>query len=106
MARKHFPNETLVFNEANNICQMAKQDYRNAYYMLLENSILKGASIDKIGIQHHCFTGATAKNAEEYEREVKKGSDMFSPTKILKGLDIAASFGFDISGTYSYRDSP
>lgn len=91
LARKYFPDNILVFNEGNPIEGAATSDYRNPYYMLLENALLKGACVDKIGIQHHEFRGTTAETPEEYDAAVKKGSGMFDPYKLYKGLDVFAS---------------
>ena len=55
LARKYFPDETLVINESNRTPEIGEQDYRSPYYMFIENLLLKGASIDKIGIQNHIF---------------------------------------------------
>ena len=99
LARKHFPQETLVFNDGMPTNDAARNPYRSYYYLLLERSLLKGASIDKIGMQHHCFTGSRTKTAGEYENEVKKGSDMFNPDTLFKGLDIYSEFGLPLEIT-------
>ena len=99
LARKHFPDETLVFNDGLPVTEAEVNTFRAYYYLLLERSLLKGASIDKIGIQHHCFTGSRARNDEEYEAEVKRGSNLFDPQAILKGLDVYATFGLPLEIT-------
>jgi GH35 family endo-1,4-beta-xylanase len=99
LARKYFPNEVLVFNEGNPINVAARYDYRSPYFMMLENALLKGVEIDKIGLQHHEFRGATAKSEEEYEKEVKKGSKLFDPYELYKGLDVFASLGLPLELT-------
>ena len=99
LAAKYFPNDCLVFNEANQLIPAAKQDYRNACYMMLDASLMKGTPIDKIGIQHHNFVGATAVTEEQFENAVKNGGEMFDPKKIFKGLDIFADFGLPLEIT-------
>ncbi len=99
LAAKYFQNDCLVFNEAQQLIPAAKQDYRNACYMMLEAALLKGAQIDKIGIQHHNFVGATATTEEEYEKAVKLGGEMFNPELIFKGLDIFADLGLPLEIT-------
>ncbi len=99
LARKYFPNETLVFNEAPPLMEAALKDYRCAYYLLLENSLLKGVDFDKIGIQHHDFRGAMTTTDEEYEKDVKSGGDMFDPKKLLDGLDVFANLGLPMELT-------
>ena len=99
LAAKYFPNDCLVFNEANQLISAAKQDYRNACYMMLDAALMKGVQIDKIGIQHHNFVGVRAQNEAEYEAVVKSGGEMFDPAKLFKGLDIFADFGLPLEIT-------
>lgn len=99
LARKYFPNEVLVANEGNPLVTTAIQDYRDAYFMMLEGALLRGVTIDKIGIQHHEFCCATCRTDIEYERCVKEGSVMFNPYDLFKGLDIYAEFGLPLELT-------
>lgn len=89
-ARKYFPDDVLVINEANPIPGLAKMDYRSGYFMEIENALLKGAEIDKIALQHHIFTGASTVDDEGYEKAVLAGSELLDPTLLFKGLDIAS----------------
>lgn len=91
-ARKYFPDDVLVINEANPIPSLAKGDYRAPYFMEIENALLKGAEIDKIALQHHIFTGARAASTNDalYEEAVLAGSELLDPSLIFRGLDIAA----------------
>ncbi len=91
-ARRYFPDDILVINEASRLPSLAKDDYRDPYFMEIENALLKGADIDKIAMQHHIFTGANATSSEEYEKHVLAGSSLFDPTKIFRGLDILSEF--------------
>lgn len=99
LARKYLPDETLVINECNYIVPTAKQDYRSAYFMQLEKCLLRGTSIDKIGLQHHIFTGASTETAEEYEAAVRKGSEMVDPRLLWKGLNVYAELGLPLEIT-------
>lgn len=99
LARKYFPDDVLVFNEGNPINAAARQDYRSTYFMMLENALLKGVEVDKVGLQHHEFCGATAKTADDYEKIVKKGGKMFDPYELFKGLDIFAELGLPLELT-------
>ena len=99
LASKYFPDDVLVFNEGNPIIPTFKHDYRSPYYMMLENALLKGVEVNKIGIQHHDFRGATARNTEEYEKDVKSGGEMFDPKKLYKGLDVFANLGLPLELT-------
>ena len=99
LARKYFPHMPLVINESNILVPVAEEDYRHPYFLLLENALMCGATIDKIGIQHHCFTGSKAVTPEMYEAEVMAGSQMFRPSVLLRGLDYLAEFGLPLELT-------
>ncbi len=99
LARKYMPNETLVLNEGNELNNLAKEDYRGRYFMMIDNALKNGTPIDKIGVQHHCFCGATDKTEEDYQVSIHRGSNMFNPAEILKGLDILAEFGLPLEIT-------
>ena len=98
-ARKYFPKETLVINEANPIQGLAHAGYRHPYYLLLENALLKGASIDRIGLQNHLFTGVSAHTPEEYEQSVRSGVYMNDPMTYFRGLDLIAELGLPLEIT-------
>lgn len=98
-ARKYFPDETLVINEGNPIQSLAAEDYRHPYFMMIENALLKGVSIDKIGLQNHLFTGVSAHTPEEYDRSVRSGVAMNDPMLYYKGLDIIAQLGLPLEIT-------
>lgn len=89
-ARKYFPNDILVINEADHLHELAAKDYRSPYFMLIENALLKGAEIDKIALQHHIFTGANTTDDESYEKAVLTPSILLDPAVIFKGLDIVS----------------
>lgn len=99
LARRYFPNETLVINEASSIIDASVREYCQPYYLLVENALLKGASVNRIGLQHHDFRGSCAPNEEAYEAEVMRGQDMFDPAKLYRGLDIFASLGVPLEIT-------
>lgn len=98
LARRYFPNETLVINETNPLGELASQDYRSRFFMQIEKCLLNGASIDKIGLQHHIMPGPGTKTEEEFEREIRRAVDV-NPKNILKGLDLLAEFGLPIEFT-------
>ena len=99
LARKYFPNDTLVINEANPLLSIEAAKYRNSYFMMIENALKSSAEIDKIGMQHHIFTGAMSATDEEYENCVKRGDSMVDPAKLLRGLDIIAELGLPLEMT-------
>lgn len=98
-ARKYFPDDTLVINEGNPIQGLAGADYRHPYFMLVENALLKGVPIDKIGLQNHLFTGTSAHTPEEYEKSVRSGVSMNDPMLYFKGLDVIAALGLPLEIT-------
>lgn len=100
LAKKYFPNETLVINEGGCNADVANKGIWSAYYLEIENALLKGASIDKIGIQHHLFTGATAKTDEQYEHAAKGEYLSFADPEIsFKMLDTLGKFGLPLEIT-------
>ena len=98
-ARKFFPDETLVINEGNPIQDLARAGYRSRYFMMVENALLKGVQIDKIGLQNHLFTGASAHTSEGYEQEVISGVPMNDPMAYFKGLDFISELGLPLEIT-------
>ena len=99
LARKYFPNDTLIINEGNPLVDLSRAKYRSSFFMMVENAIKSGAGIDKLGLQHHIFTGATCKTEEAYENAVRCGDPMVDPAKILKGLDVIAELGLPLEMT-------
>ena len=79
---------------------MAREDYRNPYFMMIENSLQKGTKIDKIGLQNHLFTGATARNEEQYENSIRNfDRSICDPKSIWKGLDVISELGLALELT-------
>ena len=99
LARKYLPKEKLVMNEGNRAPLLAELGYRDPYFMQLEKCLLNGADIDKIGLQHHIFTGVRAKTEEDYEKAVKDCTPLVDPEKILTALDMLAEFGLPLEIT-------
>lgn len=100
LARKYFPNETLVINEGNDVIQqLARGDYRSPYFLMIENALLKGVTIDRIGLQNHLFTGVSAHTPAEYERSVREGVYFNDPLLYFKGLDVIATLGLPLELT-------
>ena len=94
LAEKYFPNETLVINEGGVNIEIADKGIWSNYYMEIENALLKGVRIDKIGLQHHLFTGGSAKTEEELEKARKKDYVRFADPELnFKMLDTLALFG-------------
>lgn len=86
LAEKYFPNDTLVINDGNFIPEIGEKTYRHPYYMLIESALLKGARIDKIGIQNHIYARMDGINVNDFAHH-------YDPVKILKGLEVLSEFG-------------
>lgn len=99
LARKYFPNETLVLNDGNLFAEISEKKHFSNFYMLCENLIMKGAEIDKIGMQHHLFSGTAADSQEEYEHDVKSGVMWNNPNKLFEMLDVLSDFNVPLEIT-------
>ncbi len=99
IARKYLPNETLVINETFPVNNMVREKTRFPYYLMIKNALQNGASIDKIGIQNHLFTGTGAHTTEQYDGDIKWGVCMNKPLDYLNGLDVLSNFGLPIEIT-------
>lgn len=83
-ARRHFPMNELIANEAAGIWVGFHGD-RSPYYMELERALLKGAPIDTIGFQFHIFA--------HREKEDEMVKTMYNPQHIWQVLDRYGDFG-------------
>ncbi len=101
LARKYFPSDKLVLNEAGQLMGLSHDDYRNSYFMMIDAALKAGVCIDKIGVQHHNFLGARTTTEQEYDDMIlnRHAADMFKPSVILKGLDILSEFGLPLELT-------
>ena len=78
-ARRYFPNNELIINEASGFIWEEFQYNRTAYYMQIERALRKGASIDTIGMQFHMFFTEG--------REAEKARIYYDPERIYDVLD-------------------
>ena len=92
LARKYFPASTLVFNETTRWHRMMHYGVTDRYPLLLENALLKGATVDKIGIQAHLFVGYKAQTPEQYDASARELVDRGDVRGMLKSLDILGQF--------------
>ena len=89
VARAYFPNETLVLNEGPRIPEIALHDYRSYYFMMVENLLSKGASIDKLGVQNHIFCGSRGpQNAGIFGC-----LPHYDPALLMRGWNYISEFG-------------
>lgn len=67
-ARKYFPHNTLVLNEATDAAFCEFRGPYGGYLLLLEKLLNKGVSIDRIGLQCHCGDNPRYKNIFNAQR--------------------------------------
>ncbi|MBQ0084316.1 MAG: endo-1,4-beta-xylanase [Clostridiales bacterium] len=98
LAKKYFPNETLVINEGMGFFEIAN-GFRHPYFMQVENALLKGVPIDKIGFQYHIFTGAYSPTEEDYENIIKRDAWRTDPTLTTRSIDVFKELGLPMEIT-------
>ena len=76
-AAKHFPSNKLVINEAATNVIDCYRATRSAYYMQIENALMKGCRIDGIGIQAHAVWGTNMKRVASQARFEYNPEHMF-----------------------------
>lgn len=67
MADKYFPHNQLCINEWTGAIWDVSASPWNAYYNMIENTLLRGGRIDAIGMQYHMFY-----RAEDYLKATRK----------------------------------
>jgi len=67
-ARKYFPDNELIINEAAHCWTGLFNHQRGQYYMQIERALMKGAPVEAIGLQYHMFFRAEneARSTERY----------------------------------------
>ncbi len=83
-AEKYFPNNQLVINEWTEGVWLAGGRNRDAYYMMIERALRKGARIDAIGMQYHMFY--------RKENELQSTLPFYNPRVLYKILDRYSDF--------------
>ncbi len=89
MADRFFPTSRLIINEAGGTWGDADRKRRMAFYMLIENLLMKGCRVDEIGLQYHVFTDPAGL--------VQRAPTHFNPKNIYNCLDTYGEFGKPIS---------
>jgi len=84
LAEKYFPNNKLVPNEVAGVWAQPGRP-TDSYRAYLEANILKGARIDAVGLQGHCFY----KREAEYEQTRLR----YDPQEVYKRMDLYAQLG-------------
>ena len=79
LARKYFPKNQLVINEATEEAWCDVRRANSKYYSYIKNALLSGAEIDAIGMQFHAFY--------DRNREIERANSLYHPTNVYKYLD-------------------
>lgn len=98
LSRKYLPNDTLVINEARTFFERYSP-YRHPYFLQIEKALGKGATIDKIGLQYHIFTGNRARTEEQYDDAVRTTAERADPTRNYGMLKAFSEFGLPLEIT-------
>ena len=92
LAKKYFPNNELILNEAAMIWERGRFAYnRSDYYLMIKEALEKGVRIDTIGMQFHMF--------KSREDELKSYDAMYNPKQLFDVLDCYARFNKPIQIT-------
>ena len=89
-AEKYFPHNTLCINEWAGIWEAPQHPWDN-YASYIENTLLRGARIDAIGMQYHMFH-----RAERYFAATRR---FYNKAHLFRALDNYARFGKPIQIT-------
>lgn len=101
-ARRYFPNNELIINEASAFIWDKFNYNRTAYYMQIERALMKGAPIDAVGMQYHMFFSE--------ENEAASTRNYYDPERIYAVMDQFAEFGKPLQVTEvtipAYHETP
>ena len=81
-ARKYFPKNELIINEAHFSAWNCEHGIRSQYPLTIHDSIRRGAEIDAIGLQYHMF--------HRREDEERMTLPFYAPKRIFGALDLYA----------------
>lgn len=91
-ARHYLPRNRLIINEATPHVWGNRFKYdRSAYYLQLERALMKGATIDSIGMQYHQF--------HTLENEANEAKFLCNPVQLFQVLDTYAKLNLPIQIT-------
>ena len=110
-AAKYFTANRLVINETHTYVWEAFKKSRSAYYMQIENALLKGCRIDGIGIQAHANSwGIDVKKGVDMKKVAERGRFQYNPHFTFEMLDTYAALGRSLQITEitipAYSDDP
>jgi GH35 family endo-1,4-beta-xylanase len=102
-AERHFPANRLIINEDSDTAWKS-WGTRSAYYLMVENALLKGCRIDGIGMQFHSFWGTDMDNV------AKRAAERYDPQRLFDVMDTYALLGRPLQITETtipaYSDDP
>ena len=84
-ARRYFPTNELIINEASHCWTSLFYYQRGQYYQQIERALLKGAPIDSIGMQFHMFFRA--------ENEYNETLPYYNPEHLYNVMDTYNKLG-------------
>ena len=100
-ARKYFPGNELIINEASGVWKDLLYN-RSHYYMLIERAIRNGAKIDTAGIQYHMFY--------KPEELINHARTYYNPRMLYEVMDEYEKLGVNLQVTETtipaYTDLP
>ena len=103
-AERFFPANRLLINESQDRIWQEYRGTRSAYWLQIENALLKGCRIDGIGMQAHSFWGT------DKDEIARKAAVQYDPRLIFDALDTFALLGRPIQITEitipCYSDDP
>ena len=82
LADKYFPANELCINEWSGGIWDGKATTRDGYYLYIENTLLKGARIDAVGMQYHMF--------HRLEDEYNATRKYYDPMHLYRIMDLYA----------------
>lgn len=78
-ARRYFPTNELIINEASHCWTSLFNHMRGQYYMQIERALMKGAPVDAVGMQFHMFYRA--------EDELRATAPYYDPAHLYNVMD-------------------
>ncbi len=85
LAEQYFPHNQLVINDSTKRAWCQNGRPTDPYYTCIENTMLKGARVDAIGMQYHIFS----QKADEYDNT----RVLYNPQKLYQRMDMYAMLG-------------
>ena len=102
-AERHFPANRLIINEDSDTAWNS-WGTRSAYYLMVENALLKGCRIDGIGMQFHSFWGT------DMAKVAARAAERYDPQRLFDVMDTYALLGRPLQITETtipaYSDDP